>query len=104
MINNKLVKSGTYLFLASMVGNVSAYFFQFYMSRKLSVEDFGMLNSLLSLSAIVSVPAGTVSLVMARYVSKFNALQNIGKIKYLFLNAYVKLLIAGGVGFGIFIF
>lgn len=104
MINNKLVKSGTYLFLASMTGNVSAYFFQFYMSRKLSVEDFGMLNSLLSLSAIVSVPAGTVSLVMARYVSKFNALQNIGKIKYLFFNAYVKLLIAGGVGFGIFIF
>ena len=60
------------------------------------MEDFGMLNSLLSLSAIVSVPAGTVSLVMARYVSKFNALQNIGKIKYLFFNAYVKLLIAGG--------
>lgn len=104
MTNNKLIKNGTYLFLASMAGNVSAYFFQFYMSRKLSVEDFGILNSLLSLSAIVSVPAGTVSLVMARYVSKFNALQNIGKIKYLFLNAYIKLLIAGGVGFGIFIF
>ena len=68
------------------------------------VCDFGILNSLLSLSAIISVPAGTVSLVMARYVSKFNALQNIGKTKYLFFNAYVKLLIAGGVGFGIFIF
>ncbi len=86
-----------------MIGNVSAYFFQFYMSRKLSMEDFGMFNSLLSLSAIVSVPAGTVSLVMARYVSKFSALQNIGKIKYLFFNAYIKLLIAGAVVVGVFI-
>ncbi len=103
MINNKLIKNGTYLFLASLVGNVSAYFFQFYMSRKLSVADFGTLNSLLSLLAIVSVPAGTVSLVMARYVSKYNALQNIGKIKYLFYNAYIKLLIAGGIGISIFI-
>ncbi len=103
MINNKLTKNGIFLFLAFMIGNISAYFFQFYMSRKLSMEDFGMFNSLLSLSAIVSVPAGTVSLVMARYTSKFHALQDIGKIKYLFYNAYIKLLLAGTIGIGIFI-
>jgi len=67
------------------------------------VADFGMLNSLLSLSAIISVPAGTVLVVMARYVSKFNALRAIGKIKYLFYNAYIKLLLAGMLGVGIFV-
>ena len=103
MINNRLIKTGIYLFIASLAGNVSAYFFQFYMSRKLSVADFGMLNSLLSLSAIISVPAGTVLVVMARYVSKFNALRAIGKIKYLFYNAYIKLLLAGMLGVGIFV-
>ncbi|WP_347274400.1 oligosaccharide flippase family protein [Candidatus Kuenenia sp.] len=103
MINNKLIKSGFYLFVASLVGNVSAYFFQFYMSRKLSVEDFGMFNSLLSLSAIISVPAGTVLVVMARYVSKFNATCAVGKIKYLLYNAYIKLLLAGILGVGIFV-
>ncbi len=103
MINNRLIKTGIYLFIASLAGNVSAYFFQFYMSRKLSVADFGMLNSLLSLSAIISVPAGTVLVVMARYVSKFNALRAVGKIKYLFYNAYIKLLLAGMLGVGIFV-
>lgn len=98
MINNKLTRNGMFLFLAFMIGNISAYFFQFYMSRKLSIEDFGMFNSLMSLSAIVSVPAGTISLVMARYTSKFHALQEIGKIKYLFCNAYIKLLLAGITG------
>lgn len=73
------------------------------MSRKLSVADFGVLNSLLSLSAIISVPAGTVLVVMARYVSKFNALRAVGKIKHLFYHAYIKLFLAGMLGVGIFV-
>ena len=67
------------------------------------MDDFGMLNSLLSLAAIISVPAGTVLVVMARYVSKFNATRAVGKIKYLFYNAYIKLLLAGILGVGIFV-
>ena len=67
------------------------------------MEDFGMFNSLLSLSAIVSVPRHRI-VGNGKVRLKFSALQNTGKIKYLFYNTYIKLLLAGSIGISIFIF
>ncbi|HBG47754.1 MAG TPA: hypothetical protein DDW94_12320 [Deltaproteobacteria bacterium] len=68
-----LLKSGTVLFLASMAGNFCNYFFQFFMSRRLDLTDYGALNAVLSVTSILGIPTGTVMLVVARYASTFNA-------------------------------
>ena len=56
-----------------MFGNIGHYLFQIYMSRNLSMADFGALNSLLSLLAVISIPSGAILVVMARRVSELTA-------------------------------
>ena len=67
-----LVRSSALLFGGVVVGNLGHYLFQMYMSRNLGAEDFGALNSLLSLLALISIPSGTILLVTARQVAELN--------------------------------
>lgn len=66
----QLAKGSALLFGGIMAGNLGHYLFQMYMSRNLGVEDFGALNSLLSLLALISIPSGTILLVTARQVAE----------------------------------
>jgi len=66
-------KSGTILLAAAMIGNLSNYFFQFFMSRNFSIEDYGAMNAIFSLMAITGIPTGTIMLVVAKYTSTFKA-------------------------------
>lgn len=66
-----LLRGSALLFGGAAVGNIGHYLFQMYMSRNLGVEDFGALNSLLSLLALISIPSGTIFLVTARQVAEF---------------------------------
>src|SRR3989338_1575153 len=66
----------TLSFLTIMVGghgfaNIGAYFYHLFMGRLLIPSDYGALQSLISLSNILSVPTVTLNTVVAKFVSTY---------------------------------
>jgi len=94
---DKLLKGSLILFVGNLVGSGCNYLFQFFMSRHLSVADFGAMNSLLSLLMITGVPAMSILLVSAKYVSNFKAAAEVEKIR-LFQRKVLKRLTSYGSG------
>jgi len=65
-------KKSILFFSLTMVANIANYIFQIVMGRMLDVELFGVLNALLSLFTIVSIPVSAILLVTSKYVSELN--------------------------------
>lgn len=86
-----------------MVGNVANYFFQFYMARNLSTGDFGILNTLLSLMMILTVPTGTILMVLAKYSSYYKALNDMAQVRALFLYTLRKVFFYSSLGLAFFL-
>jgi len=61
------------IFLLTILGNISNYFFQIVMGRMLDVERFGIFNSLNSFFVIIAMPTSVVLLVVSKYVSENKA-------------------------------
>ncbi len=78
-----------------MVGNVSNYFFQLYAGRALGAADYGALNALLAVLALVSSSGGVLLQVMARYASRFVALGRIDLVGALLRRVMTTVLIVG---------
>ncbi|MBI1870769.1 MAG: oligosaccharide flippase family protein [Chlamydiae bacterium] len=93
--SEKFFKSGSILFFSTSIGNLAAYFYQFAMSRLMRPEDFGTLNSLLSLFAIETVPVTVIGMVIIKYVSGFYARQEMGKLKLFLVNSFRNLSLLG---------
>lgn len=100
---NNLLTDSIILFTATMVGNVSNYLFQFIMSRSLSTAEYGILNSLLSLFIISSVPNATLIVIMARYISVFKANNEYEKIKTFYLEMMKQVIKWASIGLFIFL-
>ena len=94
-----LARGGTILFAASMAGNISNYLFQFFMGKRLSLEDYGALNAVFSLLVIVAIPSTTIMLVIARYTAVFKAKGEVKKISTMYRNSVVKMAALGIVFF-----
>ena len=94
-----LLKSGAAVMAGSMAGNISNYLFQFIMSRNLSIEDYGAMNSVFSMLVIVAIPATAVMLVTAKYISSYRAKGDSLRISSLYRNSLVKMSLAGALAF-----
>lgn len=94
-----LIKGGTILFIASLLGNISNYLFQFFMGRYLSVEDYGTMNAALSMLVIGAIPSGTIMIVVAKYISMFKAKEEDAHITSLYRNSLTKMAAVGAVCF-----
>lgn len=92
---DNLLRGSIILFVGTMVGNICNYLFQFFMSRHLSIADFGAMNSLLSLMVITAVPAISILLVSTKHISNFKANEEHEKIR-LFRKKVFKKLISYG--------
>ncbi|HXI10621.1 MAG TPA: hypothetical protein VNK06_07445, partial [Thermodesulfobacteriota bacterium] len=66
-----IVRNASILFVCTMAGNIANYCFQFIMGRHLSIEDFGTMNALLSVSTSITLPTGAVMIVIAKYASTY---------------------------------
>lgn len=95
IFRDKLLKGVSFLFAGNIIASICNYLFQIVMSRHLSVADFGAMNSLLSLMVITAVPAVSISLVSAKYVSNFQANAELGKIRVFRKKVFAKLISFG---------
>ncbi len=71
------------LFIGTVIVNVFAFLFHFYMGRVLGPADYGTLGVLLSISYIMGIFLNTMQTSIAKYVAQFKANKQGGKIHYL---------------------
>lgn len=102
IFSDKIFKATSLLFVCTMFGNISGLIYQAFMSRTLSVEDFGALNSLLSVFAILSLPVQTLHTTVAGITSHLKAQQAFNSISRLFFKMLLKVSIVGLCGIVIF--
>jgi O-antigen/teichoic acid export membrane protein len=103
LIKDKLFKGGSTILFASLVGSIANYFFQFFMSRKLSVEDFGIMNTLFSLFVITGIPGAVILVVMAKYTSKHKALEQESELHHFYLIALKLVALGAAILFSIYV-
>src|SRR3989338_2764016 len=102
ILSDKIFKASSLLFACMMFGNVANFLYQAYMSRVLSTEEFGMLNALLSLGVIVSLPIQTLHTIVANATSHLKAKEAHHHISKLFYKLLFKVSIVGTCGIIIF--
>lgn len=99
ILKSDLLRHGSIILTATIIGGAFSYLFQLYMGRALSPEGYGEFSALVSLLYITSVPAGTIVTTIALFISEYKAKAEYGKIKYLIIDSIKKLFIAGLLGF-----
>jgi O-antigen/teichoic acid export membrane protein len=88
----RLVQGGMLLAIANIASALCNYLFQAVIGRMLSIGQFGIVNSMLSISLIASVPANAISWSMTRFVSQRSGHDQKDQIAYLIRQAFQRLL------------
>jgi len=73
------------------------------MGRLLSPAEFGFLNVLLGVFVVLSVPVGTLLMVLARQTAEYRANNDLAKVRGLFIGANRFVLKYGLIGFTLFL-
>lgn len=76
-----LLKSSSILFVTSTLGGAISYLFQIFMGRFLSIENYAVFISLLSLLVIISVPRLALTAAVVKGISSFVAQKNFAGIR-----------------------
>lgn len=98
-----IVRNASILFVCTMAGNIANYCFQFIMGRRLSIEDFGTMNALLSVSTSITLPTGAIMIVIAKYASTYRVMNDPAGISSLYAMALKKVTVAAALVTGAFI-
>lgn len=77
------------VFIGISLVNFLNLLYQLLVAHKLLASEFAAFNSLLSIVMIISAPLGTIEMAVTKYCAKFNAHQEINKIKFL-LSDFLK--------------
>lgn len=93
-LKHELVSGSIYIFLGSMVANVFNLFFSLFMSRNLTVEEFGILASAISLMSLIAIPAGSIIPTIVSFAGANFAKGDYGSVKALFFKIIKPLLAA----------
>lgn len=81
--NNEEVLDTIIVGIGTLIGSVFSYLLQFVLGRKLSVEDYGTFNTLLSLTTIVGVLSGVLGTALIKVSAEMYAKdKNNGKLEY----------------------
>lgn len=99
---NQLVSHSAVFFIGTVLANVGNYFFHLLMARLLGVEEYGDLQSLLSLLVILSIPFAVINTVVVNYAAPLKAAGQTEKLRQLWRWTNGRLLVVGGL-FGLVI-
>ncbi len=89
--SNGLIKHGTVMLVATVITGLSNTLFYVLMIRRLTREDFGDYNGLISLHYILIMPFAAVQIVTARYVPAFESQHMLGQAASLLRRSIFKL-------------
>ncbi|MCX6748494.1 MAG: oligosaccharide flippase family protein [Candidatus Pacearchaeota archaeon] len=100
ILKDELIKGSLLLIILLGVFNILNYIFQMSMAKMLSVEDYGVLATLMSIVYIFGIPSEAIQTLASRYASKFNStgiikdfliksLKRMGKYLFFFFFAFL---------------
>lgn len=95
--NREFEKNSLILFALMMGANIFNYIFQIILGKLLTVEDYGILNTLMSMVTILSIPNLLFVMVTARYTATYSIHKENRKIKALLQFGFKAALIVSGV-------
>lgn len=72
-LRNDFVRHSALVFGASMAGNILNYAFNFAISRRVGVEGFATLSSLVSFLMLLSIPTSVLTLIVVKYAAVYHA-------------------------------
>lgn len=100
-IKNPLMSGSIFLFIGFLSGNFFNFLFNVYMSRNLSVTDYGTLASLVSMILLFALAAESLTPTVISFAGSYFANKKIGKVVALFwkLNAFFVVFSAVVLGF-----
>ena len=84
LLIGKLARASGLMFISIIGGGILGYVFQIFMGRMLSVPDYGLFITLMALLTVVSVPLGTLSMVLSRRASDYRAKNQLGSLAAMF--------------------
>jgi O-antigen/teichoic acid export membrane protein len=77
------VRQGSALLVATTAGSAALFLFHFLASRRLGVENYGLLASLLAFVALISFTANVGTSIVARFGAQYHATGELGKLRRL---------------------
>jgi O-antigen/teichoic acid export membrane protein len=95
LIKNPLISGSAVLFIGSMAGNVFHFLFNVFMSRNLSVIDYGILVSLATLATLPGFLFSSVIPTTVNFATTFIANKEPGKLKGFYLQISKLMLFSG---------
>lgn len=96
IFGNLLIKGSLVVLIGATLANFGAYLYHLFMGRMLGPQDYGVLESLLSLTYFLNVPLVVLSLVLVKFISQESSHQE--KISLFLKNISQKLSLWGLVG------
>lgn len=91
--NEAILKGSITLIIYTVILYICSYLYQSYTGRVLGAENYRIIAVVFSLLALVLVSSTTLQMSITKFVSEFKAKNEYGKIKYLLLRSYKKLVI-----------
>lgn len=96
LINSEFFKASFWVFLATGVLNAGNYFYHLLMGRMLGPELYGVLESVISLFYIVSIPFIPLTLIIVKFVSAYKGKQDRDAISSFYYFLKKRLIVFGG--------
>jgi len=87
----KLAKAGSWLFIGSIISGILGYLFQIILGRMLSVAEYGVFNTIISIMVLTGAPLITLLMLVSRKVSSYRPVLYENHRTHLFYNVNLKI-------------
>lgn len=96
LVKHPLISGSAILFIGSLMSSFINFVYNLFMSRNLTVSDYGILASIMSLVILATLPAGAVIPMVINFSGSYFAKEEYGKIKDLFFKVFKFTFLLGG--------
>jgi len=103
VIKSPLIFGSLIIFIGSSSSNIFNFLFNLFMSRNLTLSDYGILASLISVISLFGFSAAAIAPTVVRFSGPFFAKGDLSSVRGLFLSMSKILFIFGAVIFAIFV-
>lgn len=84
LIKNPLISGSAIVFIGGNIANVFQFLFNLFMSRNLSVVEYGVLASIMSFIALPGFITGAIAPTVIHFAGRYFATQDLGKLRGLY--------------------
>jgi O-antigen/teichoic acid export membrane protein len=85
ILAHELIKGSFFIFIGSTIANIFAFFFNFFLLRKLSPIDYGIYASLASIIALLTIPSQSINTIIVQFATKFLSFKNEKKAEQFYI-------------------